>query len=82
MRAFLIAVPVLLGALARIPMGLLTDRLGSRAVFTVPLYVVAVSSAVVPLPPSRSAARVHLVPLQLMVRLAVRIRGSASVTHT
>ena len=49
MRAFLIAVPVLLGSLARIPMGLLTDRLGGRAVFTVLLFVVAVSSAVVPL---------------------------------
>ena len=28
--AFLVAVPVLLGALARIPMGMLTDRFGGR----------------------------------------------------
>ena len=31
--AFLVAVPVLLGSLARLPMGLLADRLGARAVF-------------------------------------------------
>src|SRR5690348_6264584 len=30
--AFLIAVPVLLGSLARLPMGLLADRLGGRPV--------------------------------------------------
>jgi NNP family nitrate/nitrite transporter-like MFS transporter len=33
--AFLIAVPVLLGLLARIPMGILTDRFGGRIVFIV-----------------------------------------------
>jgi NNP family nitrate/nitrite transporter-like MFS transporter len=32
--AFLVAVPVLLGALARIPVGMLADRFGGRAVFT------------------------------------------------
>jgi len=32
---FLAAVPVLLGALARIPMGMLTDRFGGRAVFAI-----------------------------------------------
>src|SRR5688572_16432463 len=32
--AFLVAVPVLLGALARLPMGLLADRFGGRYVFT------------------------------------------------
>ena len=31
--AFLVAVPVLLGALARIPMSMLTDRFGGRIVF-------------------------------------------------
>ena len=31
--ALLIAVPVLLGSLARLPMGMLTDRLGGRLVF-------------------------------------------------
>src|SRR5215469_16467395 len=32
--AFLVAVPVILGALARIPMGMLADRYGGRATFT------------------------------------------------
>ena len=31
--AFLVAVPVLLGSLARLPMGMLTDRFGGRAIF-------------------------------------------------
>ena len=49
MRAFLIAVPVLLGSLARIPMGILTDRFGGRIVFTILFIVVAISCAIVPL---------------------------------
>src|SRR5262245_39191637 len=32
--ALLVAVPVLLGSLARLPMGMLTDRFGGRVVFT------------------------------------------------
>ena len=32
--ALLVAVPVLLGSLARLPMGMLTDRFGGRAMFT------------------------------------------------
>src|SRR6266540_5922188 len=32
--ALLVAVPVLLGSLARIPMGMLTDRFGGRVVFS------------------------------------------------
>jgi len=40
--AFLVAVPVLLGSLARIPMGMLADRFGGRAIFTVLMVVVAV----------------------------------------
>src|ERR1700693_1202445 len=39
--AFLVAVPVLLGALARLPIGMLADRLGGRSVFTVLLSFVA-----------------------------------------
>src|SRR5262245_61814130 len=31
--AFLVAVPVLLGSLARLPVGMLADRFGGRAVF-------------------------------------------------
>jgi len=46
--AFLVAVPVLLGSLARIPMGMLTDRFGGRAVFTVLLFFVALPVALVP----------------------------------
>jgi hypothetical protein len=33
--ALLVAVPVLLGSLARLPMGMLTDRYGGRAMFTI-----------------------------------------------
>ncbi|HEV2117958.1 MAG TPA: MFS transporter [Terriglobales bacterium] len=40
--AFLVSVPVLLGALARIPMGMLTDRFGGRAVFSALMLAVAV----------------------------------------
>src|SRR6516225_6030762 len=39
--AFLVAVPVILGALARIPMGMLTDRYGGRMVFTILMLVAA-----------------------------------------
>jgi len=46
--AFLVAVPVLLGALARIPTGMLADRFGGRVVFTVLMFFVAVPVALVP----------------------------------
>ena len=46
--AFLVAVPVLLGALARIPIGMLADRFGGRFVFTVLMFFVAVPVALVP----------------------------------
>lgn len=46
--SLLIAVPVLLGALARLPMGMLTDRYGGRLVFTVLFGLVAAAAAVVP----------------------------------
>ncbi|MGH9642105.1 MAG: MFS transporter, partial [Terriglobales bacterium] len=46
--AFLVAVPVLLGSLARIPMGMLTDRFGGRVVLTVLMFFVAVPVALVP----------------------------------
>ena len=39
--ALLVAVPVLLGALARIPMGILTDRFGGRVMFPVLMAAVA-----------------------------------------
>src|SRR5262249_13474492 len=46
--ALLVAVPVLLGSLARLPMGMLTDRFGGRAVFTGLFAFVAVAAAIVP----------------------------------
>jgi MFS transporter, NNP family, nitrate/nitrite transporter len=47
--AFLVAVPVLLGSVARLPMGMLTDRFGGRLVFTGLFMLVAVAAAIVPL---------------------------------
>jgi len=46
--ALLVAVPVLLGALARLPMGILADRFGGRLVFTVLMAAVAVPVYLVP----------------------------------
>ena len=46
--ALLVAVPVLLGALARIPVGMLGDRFGARIVFTAVLIVVAAPVWLVP----------------------------------
>ena len=46
--ALLVAVPVLLGSLARLPMGILADRFGGRAVFALLALVVAVPVAIVP----------------------------------
>src|SRR5262244_2030785 len=48
MTALLVAVPVLLGSLARLPMGMLTDRFGGRAMFTALFAFVAVAAAIVP----------------------------------
>jgi NNP family nitrate/nitrite transporter-like MFS transporter len=42
--ALLVAVPVLLGSVARLPMGMLTDRFGGRAMFTILLAVSALAS--------------------------------------
>jgi NNP family nitrate/nitrite transporter-like MFS transporter len=47
--AFLVAVPVLLGSLARLPMGMLTDRFGGRAVFTALMSLTAVAAWLVPM---------------------------------
>jgi NNP family nitrate/nitrite transporter-like MFS transporter len=47
--ALLVAVPVLLGSLARLPMGMLTDRFGGRAVFALLMFVSSVAAWVVPL---------------------------------
>ena len=50
--AFLVAVPVLLGALLRIVTGMLADRFGGRATFSLLMVVVAVPACLVPLVPS------------------------------
>ena len=50
--ALLVAVPVLLGSLARIPMGILTDRFGGRAVFSILMVAVAVPVWLVPQQPT------------------------------
>ena len=42
--AFLVAVPVLLGSVARLPMGMLTDRFGGRLMFTLLLAVSAAAA--------------------------------------
>src|SRR5262245_27268200 len=46
--ALLVVVPVLLGSLARIPAGMLTDRLGGRAVFTALMILVAGTAVMIP----------------------------------
>lgn len=46
--ALLVAVPVLLGSLARIPLGILADRFGARVVFASLMVVVAAPVALVP----------------------------------
>src|SRR5215213_7188748 len=46
--ALLVAVPVLLGSLARLPVGMLADRFGGRLVFTVLMLLVAVPAWLVP----------------------------------
>jgi NNP family nitrate/nitrite transporter-like MFS transporter len=46
--ALLVAVPVLLGSLARVPMGMLTDRYGGRLIFAVLFALTAIASAIVP----------------------------------
>src|SRR4051812_49587511 len=47
--ALLVAVPVLLGSLARLPMGILTDRFGGRLVFTALLGFSSLAAFIVPL---------------------------------
>jgi nitrate/nitrite transporter NarK len=53
--ALLVAVPVLLGSLARLPMGMVTDRFGGRFVFTALLAFSSLAAFVVPLTTSYAA---------------------------
>jgi len=50
--AFLVAIPVLLGALLRVATGMLADRFGGRAIFALLMIIVAVPAYVVPMVPS------------------------------
>ena len=47
--SFLVAAPVILGSLARIPVGLLTDRFGGRLTFTLLFVLSAAAALLVPL---------------------------------
>jgi NNP family nitrate/nitrite transporter-like MFS transporter len=47
--ALLVAVPVLLGSVGRIPIGMLADRFGGRIVFAALMFLVAATLLVVPL---------------------------------
>src|SRR6266702_6948707 len=47
--AALVAAPVLLGSMARIPVGMLTDRLGGRLVFSALMAICAVPAFLVPM---------------------------------
>jgi MFS transporter, NNP family, nitrate/nitrite transporter len=46
--ALLVAVPVLLGSLARLPMGMLTDRFGGRVVFAALMVATGIAAWLVP----------------------------------
>jgi NNP family nitrate/nitrite transporter-like MFS transporter len=66
--SLLVAVPVLLGSLARLPMGLAADRFGGRKVFAAATFAVALPVALVPL--------VESYALLLTVAFFVGIAGS------
>jgi NNP family nitrate/nitrite transporter-like MFS transporter len=53
--ALLVAIPVLLGSLARLPLGMLTDRFGGRLVFAALLAFSSLAAFVVPLTASYPA---------------------------
>lgn len=53
--ALLVAVPVLLGSLARLPMGIITDRLKGRSVFTALMLFAAIPAFVAPMTSSYGA---------------------------
>ncbi len=67
--ALLVAVPVLLGSVARIPMGMLTDRLGGRRVFTVLFVLSAIAAALVP--------QAHSFPILVTFAFFVGLAGSS-----
>src|SRR5436190_9263955 len=64
--ALLVAVPVLLGSLARIPMGMLTDRFGGRVVFSSLMLAAAIPALLVP----RAASYRELLGIGFLLGLA------------
>ena len=66
--ALLIAVPVLLGSLARLPMGMLTDRFGGRPVFTLLLGLSSLAALVVPWTSSFQALLLAAMLTQTFIR--------------
>jgi MFS transporter, NNP family, nitrate/nitrite transporter len=54
--ALLVAVPVLLGSLARLPMRMLTDGFGGRGVFSILMGLAAIVPWLVPLASSRTSS--------------------------
>jgi NNP family nitrate/nitrite transporter-like MFS transporter len=64
--AFLAAIPILMGSILRVPIGILTDRLGGRLVFTSLLLVTAVPTYLV----SRADGYTQLVVLAFFMGLA------------
>jgi len=64
--ALLVAIPILTGSILRVPVGILTDRLGGRLVFTSLLLVTAVPTYVI----SRAESYTQLVVLAFLMGLA------------
>ncbi|HZQ54551.1 MAG TPA: MFS transporter [Bryobacteraceae bacterium] len=67
--ALLVAAPVLLGSLARIPLGMITDRLGGRRVFTALLILSGVAAILVP--------QAHSFPILLLFAFFLGLAGSS-----
>ena len=64
--AFLVAIPILTGSILRVPVGILTDKLGGRVVFTVLLLLTAIPTYVI----SRAESYTQLVVLAFFMGLA------------
>ena len=64
--ALLVAIPILTGSILRVPIGILTDRVGGRLVFTGLLVVTAIPTYFV----SRASGYTELVVLAFFVGLA------------
>ena len=90
--AFLVAVPVLLGALMRIVTGMLADRFGGRVVFAVLMITVGAPAYIVPLVPSYQkllvvafflgiAGSLFAVGVGFVSRCFLPERQGAAITH-